>query len=58
MTGNTASELERVTPLLLTSRANLAYACDMARNAQDNIANYQVRGFNHQLVSLGLQFHF
>lgn len=38
--------------------ADLAYACDMARNAQDNIANYQVRGFNHQLVSLGLQFHF
>jgi opacity protein-like surface antigen len=40
--------------------ANLAYAYDFGRNAQDGLtaATVQPREFDHQLVTLGVAFKF
>jgi opacity protein-like surface antigen len=41
---------------------NLAYSYDLGVNEQDGLLagvnGYQPRGFNHQLVSLGMAFKF
>lgn len=38
--------------------ANLAYSLDLGRNDQGGILNPDTRAYNHQLVSLGVQYKF